>query len=209
MTHLLHRSGSVESLKNDYAILAMPARGFSDGPLVGEQLRRFHDVVVQHNPANYGDINLGNVHQVGAKAIRDNIHKGMSFFGVFSRREDLVACLKELVKEDIGLCTVVSGLFHDVGECCAEAGLGMHTVNQSLGIWGDTSRLPKDDRILNIVSMCGHGSVSVNLVKSWVDRIKRGTATPDEAATDMAKMCVCGIFNPVRAADTLRELAAH
>lgn len=207
MTHMLHRRGSAQSLKNDFTILAMPARGFTDKPGFGAKLKEFHDVVVKYHPANYGDVNLGNVHVVGAEAISNNIQNGMSFFGVFSSREDLIGCLKELAQKDLGLCTVVSGLFHDVGECCAEAGLQMHTVNQSLGIWGNTDRLPAEEGVLNVSSMCGHGSVSFALVRMWVDRIKKGTTTPEKAGKEIAKMCVCGIFNPVRAADLLRELA--
>jgi len=48
-------------------------------------------------------------------------------------------------------------------------------------------------------TMCGHGMVSHNFVKKMVDWVKEGRRTPAQAARYMARFCICGVFNTVRA----------
>ena len=100
----------------------------------------------------------------------------------------------------------MSGIFESVDECLEEAGLKHHTANFSLGIWGKTEKLPSDD-ILEVTTMCGHGLISTNLVKTTVEEIKAGTKTSEEAAKTLAPNCTCGIFNPARAAKLLAATA--
>jgi len=101
---------------------------------------------------------------------------------------------------------VVSGIYKTVDECLEKAGLKHHTANFSLGIWGKAEKLPEDE-ILEIATMCGHGMISANLIKSMVDEIKAGRKTPDEAAKVLAPQCACGIFNPARAAKLMAAMA--
>jgi len=101
---------------------------------------------------------------------------------------------------------VVSGLTDKTRECCQKLGLEMHTVSQSLGIWGNTSRLPSRE-ILEITTMCGHGMVSSSLVAKMIEDIKKGTTSPQKAAAELVKPCECGIFNTTRAAELLAAAA--
>ena len=55
--------------------------------------------------------------------------------------------------------------------------------------------------------MCGHGMVSVNLIKKAVEKVKNGKLTSEKAAENLFKPCMCGIFNPHRAAKLLERLA--
>jgi len=110
--------------------------------------------------------------------------------------------LKELKEADLGLPVVVSGIFENVDRCLEKVGLKHHTANFSLGIWGNTEKLPSDD-ILEVITMCGHAMVSANLVKTMVEEIKAGRKTPEEAAKVLASQCVCEVFNPARAAKLL------
>jgi len=116
--------------------------------------------------------------------------------------------LKELREADLGQSVVVSGIFEYVDECLEKVGLKHHTANFSLGIWGKTEKLPSED-ILEVTTMCGHGLISANLVKSMVEEIKAGTKTPEAAAKVLAPPCACGIFNPARAAKLLAVMAKN
>ncbi|MDK2784470.1 MAG: hypothetical protein PWQ41_1108, partial [Bacillota bacterium] len=54
--------------------------------------------------------------------------------------------------------------------------------------------------------MCGHGMVAFSLVEHLVEEVKAGRITVEQAARELAKQCVCGVFNPVRAAEIIRKL---
>ncbi|MDD3706196.1 MAG: hypothetical protein PHC45_09080, partial [Clostridiaceae bacterium] len=72
-------------------------------------------------------------------------------------------------------------------------------------IWGDKARLP-DEKYLEITSMCGHAMISVNLIKKMINDVKKGIKTIEQAAAELAKPCVCGIFNAEKAQKILEEL---
>ena len=46
-----------------------------------------------------------------------------------------------------------------------------------------------------------------NLVKELVSHIKKGKESGSSAAEKLARDCICGIFNPVRAAKILEAVA--
>ena len=100
---------------------------------------------------------------------------------------------------DLGLSVVVSGLFDHVGECCKEVGLESHTINQSMGRWGKTDKLPPLEK-LQLNTMCGHGMVAAGLIDEVIDDIKSGDCTVEEGAERLFAPCMCGIFNPHHAA---------
>jgi hypothetical protein len=52
--------------------------------------------------------------------------------------------------------------------------------------------------------MCGHSLVPVALVNKMIADVKKGKVSPDKAAEKLARNCLCGIFNPKRAAKILR-----
>ena len=126
---------------------------------------------------------------------------------VFKDRETLVKTLKAYKEADLGMSVVVSGLFDHVDKCCKEVGLEKHTINQSMGRWGNTKRLPPS-KILQINTMCGHGMVSVGLINEVIEDIKEEKCTIEEGAERLFSPCMCGIQNPHRAALILKELTA-
>jgi len=81
-----------------------------------------------------------------------------------------------------------------------------HTVEHSLGVWGKRELLPKKE-VLEVSTMCGHGMVAFGLIEEAVADVKAGRSSPEKAARRLAEPCVCGIFNPVRAAELLRKMA--
>ena len=133
---------------------------------------------------------------------------------LYTDPEKVVALLHDLQgdwldrnrKLGLPISIVLSGLFHDTHECCQKAGLTEHTYLHSLGFHGRADRLPGPTE-LELVTMCGHGLVSINRVKDLADQIRRREITPDQAAEEMAKPCICGIVNRERAARVFQKLA--
>lgn len=204
MTHTLHRSGDPASLAHDYVIFAIAAQGINSQG-ASPKFRRFAEIVLKYNPVNFGDMKTGNMFTVAKEEILENFKENSIVHAVFTDRETLVRCLKELKEADIGLSIVVSGLVHEVDTICRAAGTAPHTVEHSLGIHGATEKLPPR-AILDISTMCGHGMIAFSLVEHMVNEVKAGRKTVEQAARELAKQCVCGVFNPVRAAEIIEKL---
>ncbi len=203
MTHSLHRRGSAESLKEDFVFLFIPAKGINDDGHEAK-LQEFLRITLKHDPKNIGAITIGNMYSHQVDEIIDGA-TGVAH-AVFDNPGAVTEVLTELKEADLGLSTVVSGIYEHVDQCLEKAGLEHHTANFSLGIWGNTARLPGDD-ILEVTTMCGHAMVSSNLVLEMVDEVKAGRKTADEAAKTLAPQCACGIFNPARAAKLIATMA--
>lgn len=206
MTHTLHRLAGKVGSENDFVILVMPARGINNDEHVVEKYKEFLDIFQKHNAVNMGGMKAGHLYDSTLEQIKNKLyHELPMIHGVFSNREDLVAALKEIKAEDMGISVIVTGLIDDVDGCCKDAGLKRHSVNYSLGMWGNLDKI-EDERYLELTTMCGHAMVSVNLVKKMIDDIKRGRITIDKAAAELAMPCVCGIFNTEKAKKVLKEL---
>ena len=169
---------------NDWVMLSLPYRG---PPVIMEKVDRYNEICRRHHPINPD----------GARAW---------YIWVFDSREKMEAALKELAEAEIGLPVVVSGLFDEVAESCHRAGTRAHTVNQSLGFWGRTERLPRRE-VLEITTMCGHGLVAPSLVWHLAERIRRDEVSAATACQEMRRMCLCDIFNHVRAEELMERLA--
>ena len=204
MTHSLHRIGS--HMDQEIVFILTPSRGLnSDG--AEEKIKRFLDIIVSHQPVHYGDDRVGNQYTAGYENIVRKIEGITNIHAVFNDLKKATLALKDIVKADLGLSVVVSGLFENAKACCKAAGIDYHSVEHSLGIWGNKDRLP-DEKTLEIITMCGHGLVSANLIKVLADAVRNNEKTAYEAAEQMAELCSCGIFNTERAALILTELAA-
>ena len=208
MTHTLHRFGRERKyLEGDFVVLVMPSKDINhEGS--GPKLRRFLEMALETGAIKIGDCRKGNeYHQGGIDQVLENVEDRAVVHAVFSDIQSLKRLLAELKEADLGMSVVVSGLFDRVEQCCRELGLEKHTVNQSLGRWGRTGRLPPDT-ILEINAMCGHGMVTTNLIEEVVEQLKAGDCTPEEGAERLFRPCMCGIFNPHRAAEFLKALVS-
>jgi len=204
MTHTLHRSGTVESLSIDYPVLLIAAQGINSKNSA-PKMRKALEIVLKHNPVNFGDMRTGNYFRKGLKTVLNSTKDNSIVHGVFTNRKDLEECLKELQNADLGMSVVVSGLFSEVRDSLKKIGLKPHSLNISMGIFGKKELLPEQG-ILDITTMCGHHCVSPLLVKKMVSDIKRDKTSIEEAARELAKPCVCGVFNTLRAERLLEEL---
>ena len=207
MTHTLHRTGSPESLSRDYVLLFMPSKDINHVGS-GPKLRRMLEICLENGAIRIGDCRLGNqYYQGGVDKLLAHVEDRAVVHGVFNAPDKVVAALKQLKAEDLGLSVVVSGLFDQVRECCGKSGLTPHTVNNTLGRWGQTDRLPPQD-VLELNTMCGHGMVTVKLIEDTAAKVKSGEMTPEQGAERLFKPCMCGIFNADRAAGLLSAMAA-
>ena len=204
MTHTMHRFGRLEDLEYDYSIIFMLARNIN---YKGSQpkIRKFLELAQKHNAVNFGNMAAGSMLVMGAEQVIEAVKEGTTVQAVFSNQEDLVNILADLVREDLGVSVVVQGLEHRVRDCCKKTGLKPHTWNHSLGIWGKSELLP-DPEVLEITTMCGHGLISVHLVKKIFEDVQKGKITLNKASKILAKPCICGMINPVRLERLLQRI---
>lgn len=206
MTHTLHRIKNTKEFEDDYVVLAMPAKGINDDKNVVEKMKKFIKIFNKHNPVNMGGIGIGHLYNSTSEKISNSVTRDLPMVhGVFSNKGDVVEVLKEIINEDMGISITVSGLSESVNCCAKEVGLRRHSINYSLGIWGNKTKLP-EEKYLEITTMCGHSMVSVSLLKKMIAEIKKGTKNIDQAAAELAKPCACGIFNVEKAKKIIEKL---
>ena len=193
-------------MEGDYVFQPYPAKGINDDNLP-EKFGRIIDIVEEIGTPNWGDVKTGPKVSVSVDEIKEKLSKKSRVRGVLTGRGDVVEFLKKMKEADIGLSLVISGLTDEVLGACREAGLKPHSINVSLGIWGKKELLPEES-VLEITTMCGHHMVSPKIVRALAKRVARGAMTPEAASEKLAKLCPCGIFNPVRAAELLKTMGA-
>jgi hypothetical protein len=212
MSHSAHRFASLEELRRDYVIFVRPAKGVDDvdETTKKETLRKtkiLADVANKYGPDNIGRAGAGCTGQ-GYKY--DQIMNKVEFNGfmsVFTDKEKATQVLKEFTEKNLGLSVVTSGRTEDIFDICKKVGLKPHTILFSLGVWGKKELLPSEDH-LRITTLCGHSMVSRSLIDHYVEEIRKGKMTPEEAGKKVAKPCPCGIFNVTRTVEVLKRLAA-
>ena len=195
MTHTLHRIGKKEGLKSDYVILAMLATGINDKtPDARKKLFRIAEIFNQYNPANIIQKSAWNVSPV----ITAN----------YTNLETVKQVIQTLNQEDLGVSIVISGIISEIQKIIQDVGLSMHTVHLSLGTFGRKELLPSE-KILEITTMCGHHCISPQSIDYYIKLIKNGKISVENAAENLSKPCVCGIFNPARAITLLNKLSEN
>jgi hypothetical protein len=211
MTNTLHRYGN--SFEDDYIVFAIPARGINDTN-AAETERRFLEIARKYKPVNMGDASHGGVFRPSKELNPsvhwnrndsrdfDNVLKCVSgpttVAAVFDNADTVVAFIKELKAANLGLSINISGGLDQARECARRAGIERHSVEYSLGFFGQTDRMA-DRQTLELSTMCGHGMLSFGFVRKLVEWVKQGRRSPEQAAATMARFCSCGVFNPARA----------
>ena len=219
MTNTLHRFGARDSLKNDYIIFAMAARGINEEG-APPKLQTFLRLALNHHPINVGNAVKGGIFRasqrltplahwrrqefVDPKDVVQSIDSCTTVSAVFDDAANLESFLRELKAADLGISINISALTDEARTCCQRAGITRHSVEYSLGFHGDLNLLP-DRHVLELSTMCGHGMISHNFAKKMIDWVKEGRRNPEQAATYLAKFCTCGIYNTTRATQILGE----
>lgn len=208
MTHTLHRFRINNEKASDYVFLCMAAQKYNSAGSV-PKLQEMYNILRSEEPDNYGDDNFGGIYtgqfpEDILPKMKETSYPGAAFSDI----EKVKRVLKKFKEADTGICVVLTGDFDDVHKALAEVGLKPHTVNISLGIFGNTARLPADS-VLEISTMCGHGMVCPDHIEYVMRRVEKGFMTPEEGAAELARPCTCAIFNPKRAADILERECCH
>lgn len=206
MTHSLHRRGSEESLQNDYIILVTAAYGFNHEDTRGKIIKVL-DVIFDAGPDNLGSNETGSIYSgVTLEEIRENITDVPRIRCCFASKDKMFEVVRKIYEMDLGLSVVVSGLIDNILEIAKELNIKPHTVNLSLGVWGNVETLPPDD-VLEVVSMCGHGLLASGLVEKYLDDVSNGKMSPRKAAEKVTQPCVCGFVNPDKAEKVFEKYA--
>lgn len=208
MSHTLHRRGTIESLLGDFIVLMIAAKGRNDAA-AAPRFEKFLNLAAASGAVNLGDMTQGSW---GSGSSLPELEQGVSDTSIvhaaFSSLEAAEAFIRALQHADLGLSVILTGLLTSVEDMCRRLGLSgaPHTVAFSLGILGHTELLPKPE-VLEVTTMCGHGLISAHLVERAIEDVESGRASPEAAAQTLARPCVCGVFNPKRAATLLASLA--
>lgn len=213
MTHSLHRYGRYEDLTDDFIVFAMPARGFNDDQAIETQ-KAFLRLALEFDPVNIGDAKRGGefkpqeqlnplVHwrrntEPDPQDVIDGIASTGIVSAVFDDFSRMQAFVRALQNADLGVSINISALAGRARACCGACEITRHSVEYSLPFQGRTEDLP-EKAVLELSTMCGHGTVSFGLARKMLDLVRTGRRTPKEAARTLARFCVCSIFNPSRA----------
>ncbi|MBT9778207.1 hypothetical protein GPL15_17030 [Clostridium sp. MCC353] len=206
MSHSLHRSGSIESQKNDFVWFMYQTKGINDKDIKPKAMI-YIEAAERQGSENWGDVKTGPITRFDSAEIKDKITDKSRIRGVFTKREQVIGFLKEVKAADVGQSCVITGLIDEVIPCCREAGVTPHSANFSLGVWGNKGILPDEDT-LSITTMCGHHMIPPKFVQYVVDQVDKGRLSPEEGAVKLSDFCYCGIFNQVRCADIIQDICA-
>ncbi|MFW9948449.1 MAG: hypothetical protein ACFFDX_16605, partial [Candidatus Odinarchaeota archaeon] len=167
-------------------LLACLARGYNREAVKSrKKLIKIAEIFSQNNPVNIIPKFTWKVSPV-ITAVYNNINA-------------VKQVIQRLKREDFGISIVISGIISEIRNIIKEMGLNMHTVHLSLGIFGKKELLPHEQKILEITTMCGHHCISTQSVEYYINLIREGKISIIKAAQNLAKPCVCGIFNTSRA----------
>ncbi len=201
MTHSLHRKGDTAADK-DYVWFMYQAKGINDDN-IPEKGKEFLAVVEEVGSVNWGDVKTGPIVKYPKDEVISKLQDKSRLRGVFTSKEKIVEFLMKIKAKDLGLSVIIAGYLDIILDACKEAEVIPHTINFSLGIFGNKDRLP-EDRTLEITTMCGHHMVPDKIVAKKRQQVKEGKKEPEEAALELAAFCPCGIFNQLRAEEILK-----
>lgn len=204
MTHTNHRLGDRDSISRDYVVFMYAAKGINDKN-AGPKLKEFLTMGLKYGPVNAGPARTGDRFMIEPQNVLDRIARATSAYAVYDNKEKVEALVADVVKADLGLSVIVSGLFDEVDCMCKKAGIRSHTTMCSLGVWGKTDLLPEENEILEIATMCGHSMVGFNLIRKIAEDVRIGRTSLKDAVQTLARPCSCGIFNPARASELIQK----
>ncbi len=208
MTHTLHRRGSPESLQRDYVFLCTPANGLNNKD-AAQKMIRILDILMDVGPANIGFYGHGSLlNGISVEEVKEALRDTSRLRCCFDDREKLKEVLRRIQAEDLGLSITVSGLLTEIQEISRELCLTPHTINISCGCFGKVERL-LPGRMMEVVTMCGHGMISFRLVESVVARLRQRGIGYRAAVLALGEPCTCGIFNPCRANEILHDIVEN
>lgn len=202
MTHTLYRAGTPESQGEEICWLAYSTKGVNDDNFPETARHLLQTVEESGDVANWGDTKIGTRITMPRKEIEAKLLQNSRLRGAFSNPRAAVKFLTLLKKKELNQSILISGVITELVRICKEAGVTPRYANMSLGVFGNVSRLT-DPKTLSITTMCGHHRISPKYVQALQQDVDEGRMTAEEAAKKLGSVCMCGVFNPDRAAGIL------
>jgi len=212
MSHTLHREGSLKSLEKDYCLLITPYKGCNNIQ-AEKKIKKFVDIIFDVGPVNFrffrvpkeGEFNLP-VNKQKILNYKNRVYDNTKIRCVFDDKKKIKELIKQINKTNFGLSVTISGPRKEIESILKEINIRPHSINIGMGTYGSLEKLP-DPNFRKITTMCGHGLIAPGLVKYMLIKIKAGKISYEDAGIELAKPCICGVFNQKRAEDILREIA--
>jgi hypothetical protein len=191
---------------DDFTIMCMAAQGYNDQG-ASEKLKEIYRLVAASNPDNLANDAIGGRYTgYTDEELLEHMGDKSYVSAAFADRSHLKDALIKIKEADLGLSVVVTGNYETVFTVLKEVGLKPHTVNMSLGIFGNIEKVPEKE-ITAISAMCGHGMVTRQRIENSIKKVKSKERSPEEAGKELASTCTCGIFNPRLAAQILERIS--
>jgi len=211
MTHTLHREGSIGSLKNDYCLLITPCKGYNNIQ-AEKRIIKAVNIIYEVGPTNFriyrvprkGVFNLP-ITKEKIEDYKSRVYDNTKIRCVFNDKNKVKEAIKRIKEAELGLSVVVTGIRKDVEGMCKKLNIQPHSINIAMGTYGKKELLP-DSNFRKITTMCGHGIVAPELVRGLIRKIKKGEISYEKAGVELAKPCICGVFNQERATEILKEI---
>lgn len=208
MTNTLHRKGSPQDLQRDFVVFALPKLDMFPLEELIRKLQIFSEICLRHGPVNVGKLKDFALRRVDPTRIAEEMKDNVALTATYDNIDAIAGLIADLKRADLGISVNISGLLEATDSCCRGSEMTRHSVEQSLGLLGETDRLPPRETV-EINSLCGHGLVSFNLIRGVIEEVKLERMTPIQGALLLAKPCECGVFNIRRARDMLEKLRHH
>ena len=142
MTHTLHRRAEVIIENEDFTILCMAAQGYNDKGAV-KKLKEVYKLAASSKPDNLADDNLGGRFTGHTdEEILDHMGDKAYIGAAYTDRSRLRDVLAKFKTADLGMSVVVTGNYESVFQVLKDVGLKPHTVNMSLGFFGNKKKVP-------------------------------------------------------------------
>ena len=199
MTHTLYRAGSPESQSEEVCWLLYTTKGVNDANFPETAKHVLQAMEESGGYANWGDTKIGTIITMSREEIEEKLAQNSRIRGVFSNPRSVVSFLKGLKEKELNQSVLIAGVLSDLADICKKAGVTPRYANMSLGVFGNKAKLA-DGRTLSITTMCGHHRISPKYVHALQQDVDTGKITAIEAAEKIARLCLCGVFNPDRAA---------
>lgn len=212
MSHTLHREGSIKSLEKDYCLLITPYKGCNNIQ-AEKKIKKFVDIIFDIGPVNFrfyrvpkeNEFNLP-VNKEKILNYKKQVYDNTKIRCVFDDKNKIKELIKQINKTNFGLSVIISGPRKEIETILKEINIQPHSINIGMGTYGSLEKLP-DPNFREITTMCGHGLISPEVVRYMLIKIKAGKISYEEAGIELAKPCICGVFNQKRAEEILREIA--
>jgi hypothetical protein len=161
-----------------------------------EKIQAALEALLPLGPVAYGSSAMGSSLIFEPQTIMSSIRDGQPLHVTFDCFDKFAEAIKRIVSLDLRLSCAVSAPFDSALEAAEHLGLEIKGLQLDLGEVGALSRANAvPGWILELISLCGHMRLSIEMVKHLAHEISLNKITAAQAAAKIGKSCRCGCFN--------------